>query len=276
MKKRRRALPPGWYPESRDEITRVFSSWESDLPTATANGIAGIVPHAGWTFSGRLAYRVFRELGREVETVIVVGGHLPGAAGVYAAIDDLFETPLGEVPGDMELLECLSAKLSLKEDNHPDNTVEIQLPMVKYFFPESQLLWLRSSPEGEGKGLGLLLHECALSLERKIIVIGSTDLTHYGPNYGFMPRGTGKEARNWVKEENDRQVINAFLTMDREAAIESGVKKMAACSAGGALSAMEFAGASGCGRGELLEYGTSYDIHPSDSFVGYGAIIYRA
>jgi AmmeMemoRadiSam system protein B len=38
---------------------------------------------------------------------------------------------------------------------------------------------------------------------------------------------------------------------------------------------MAFARAVGASRGELLEYRTSRDVHPAESFVGYAAVAYR-
>ena len=35
------------------------------------------------------------------------------------------------------------------------------------------------------------------------VYLVSADLTHYGPYYGFSPKGTGTDAVAWVKNEND-------------------------------------------------------------------------
>ncbi|MCK5008480.1 MAG: AmmeMemoRadiSam system protein B, partial [Spirochaetales bacterium] len=38
--------------------------------------VAGIAPHAGWSFSGSIACHVFQSIPRDTDTVVVVGGHL--------------------------------------------------------------------------------------------------------------------------------------------------------------------------------------------------------
>jgi AmmeMemoRadiSam system protein B len=111
-------------------------------------------------------------------------------------------------------------------------------------------------------------------MNRKIAVVGSTDLTHYGDNYGFSPHGRGPDAVRWVKEVNDRRVVEALLSMDLEKAIELAGREQSACSVGGAVTAARFAQKLGARNGQLLEYRTSYDISPSPFFVGYAGIIY--
>ena len=105
-------------------------------------------------------------------------------------------------------------------------------------------------------------------------MIGSTDLTHYGEAYGFAPRGGGEDAVAWVKEENDRRVIDAFLRMEGERALDLGRSERSACSAGGAAAAIAFAAASDVRKGALVRYTTSWDVAPATSFVGYAGILF--
>jgi AmmeMemoRadiSam system protein B len=113
------------------------------------------------------------------------------------------------------------------------------------------------------------------ALRRRVGVVGSTDLTHYGPNYGFVPKGAGAEAERWVRDVNDRRFIDALVSMDERAARDHAVREHSACSAGGAIAAMAFAREQGATRGDLVAYRTSREVHLSDSFVGYAAVLYR-
>ncbi|HUL30363.1 MAG TPA: AmmeMemoRadiSam system protein B, partial [Thermodesulfobacteriota bacterium] len=107
-----------------------------------------------------------------------------------------------------------------------------------------------------------------------IVAIGSTDLTHYGPNYGFLKKGVGPAAVEWVKKENDKGFIDRALSMDAEGLLKHAIENDSACSAGAAVAAMTTCKALGSQKGVLLDYYTSYDIMPDDSFVGYAGIIY--
>ena len=44
--------------------------------------------------------------------------------------------------------------------------------------------------------------------DKKYVCIGSTDLTHYGPKYGFTPEGAGLSGIEWAKEANDKSFID--------------------------------------------------------------------
>jgi AmmeMemoRadiSam system protein B len=235
-----------------------------------------VAPHAGWEFSGRLACRLLSCLEPETQTVIVVGGHMHPGDGTLAAFEEGYETPLGTVPADLQLLSCLRERLPIEEDRWQDNTVEVQLPLVRHFAPQARALGLRVAPSAEALALGEALDACAAKLGRKLAVIGSTDLTHYGPNYGFTPHGTGPEALAWVREQNDRRLLDSLLALQHEQALELARREHSACSAGAAVAAARFAELRGCRGGRLLEYATSHDRYPGSSFVGYAAVSFPA
>ena len=123
-------------------------------------------------------------------------------------------------------------------------------------------------------GLGKGIKSAADELGKKVAVVGSTDLTHYGRNYGFSPAGRGEKALKWVTEVNDRAFIDSLLEMNAEEALRHARESQSACSAGGAVAAMTYAGESGAAHGTLLCYMTSHDVHPNESFVGYAGITY--
>jgi AmmeMemoRadiSam system protein B len=117
----------------------------------------------------------------------------------------------------------------------------------------------------------------AAALKKKINVLGSTDLTHYGRNYGFMPQGTGEEALRWMREVNDAAFIKAVEAGNSEEALRRAEKDLSSCSAGAVLGAMGFAEEEKLAKARLLEYGTSADMQKDEvpsSFVGYAAFAF--
>lgn len=276
MKTRRRSLPAGWYPQSSIEVVRLLEEWEVSPPRPGKAGTAraAIAPHAGWTFSGRLAARAVFALG-SADTVAVIGGHLPSAWPVLEAVEEGFETPLGTLERDAELSAELASRLRLEPDNVADNTVEVQLPLVKARFPAARILWLRAPAGPAAVELGTKLAESAAALGRNLVCLASTDLTHYGPDYEFEPAGRGAEAEHWVRNVSDRGFIDAALAMDVVALLQRGGEG-AACSSGAAAAAISFAKAVGASRSSLLGYGMSLEVRRAASFVGYCAISFRA
>ena len=274
MRVRKRYLPPGWYPGAEEQIRGAIEIMERSFPSVTATAIAGVVPHAGWEFSGSLALEVLSGISRSLDTMVIIGGHLGPADGILCAFEDAYETPLGQIPADIELLAEIRAALPVREDRHADNTVEVQLPFVRHLFPDARVLGMRVSPSADASLLGAAIAEAALKLGRRVAVVGSTDLTHYGPSYGFAPAGTGPQALRWVREVNDRRLIESLLAMDFNEALERALREHSACSAGGALAAVSFARDNGVEQGRLVRYMTSFDVHPADSFVGYAGILF--
>lgn len=274
MAVRKRSLPPGWYPETADDVRALLDGWSSGPPPTEPTGVAAVVPHAGWAFSGRLAFDTLRCLRPSADTVVVIGGHTYPGSGVYAFPEGEYATPLGTISADDRLRAWLVERMQAAPDRQPDNTVEVQLPFVGYLFPNARVLGLRVEPTERALELGQSLAEAAESLEIRLAVVGSTDLTHYGPSYGFMPRGTGKAALQWVREENDRGEVEALLRQDFRRALTWAAERRAACSAGGAVAAGAYARAAGRTTGHLVGYMTSADVHPGESFVGYAGIVF--
>jgi len=281
MSLRKRILPRGWYPfderDCRREIESNVEGW-SPPPSFSGGGTGGIVPHAGWYFSGKLAARVFFSLKSKgkVDVVVLYGGHLGPDNLPQIVTEEEWETPLGNIKIHTDFVKSLTKRIDSRKESSSsvDNTMEVQLAMVKYFFPEAKLLAIRSPSSLRADALGKEVAEIAQSEGISIVAIGSTDLTHYGPNYGFMTKGIGPSAVEWVKKENDKGFIDQALKMDAAGLLKHAGENDSACSAGAAASAMATCKALGAAKGILLDYYTSYDIMPDDSFVGYAGIVY--
>lgn len=281
MRKRERNLPRGWYPVDRKtcqkEIESFLEGWSpSGLPSGKRLG--GIVPHAGWYFSGRLAARVFYylKLHSYPQLIVLFGGHLGGEEPPRIVTEDTWETPFGEMQIHTDMVKELMKRIEMKVElpTSGDNTMEIQLPMIKYFFPDAKLLAVRSPSSLRAKALGEEVAKISKEEGLSLLAIGSTDLTHYGPNYGFMTKGVGRGAVEWVRKENDKGFIEAALDMDVERLLKHAEKNESACSAGAVAAAIATSKALGAIEGVLLDYYTSYDIMPDESFVGYAGIVY--
>jgi AmmeMemoRadiSam system protein B len=108
------------------------------------------------------------------------------------------------------------------------------------------------------------------------VLVASTDLTHYGPAYGFEPKGRGPAALGWVTGENDPAWIEAVASGDGERMLRTAAQRHNACSAGAVVALNEVARRQGA-RFEPLDYATSADVKPSDAlnFVGYVGGVFR-
>jgi len=266
---RESCLPAGWYPRDSGEISRFLSEWSANRGAARA----AIAPHAGWRYSGKIAARAVSSLDGKTDTLVVIGGHLPAGYPPLFALEDAVSTPLGAMTINAALRAALYKELDGHEDRFPDNTVEVLLPMARFFLPNASLLWLRLPAELSSFDAGKAIADAAKNAGSAIAVLASTDLTHYGPSYRFTPHGVGPEALRWTREVNDRRFIDAVESGDPAAVLERAETDSSSCSAGAVLGAMGFASARGLGPARLLEYGTSAGDGEEipDSFVGYAA-----
>jgi len=121
--------------------------------------------------------------------------------------------------------------------------------------------------------LGREIARIGKDLGRFVLAIGSTDLTHYGPNYGFVPEGIGRSAVDWVRRVNDRFFIEKALEMDGEGVLEHALRMTARAALGQLPRPLRLASLGSKAR-VLLDYYTSYDVMPDDSFVGYAGLLF--
>ncbi len=278
---------PGRHDQCIDEVHKCLE--EANITQALPETIvAGIVPHAGWTFSGATAAMVFtaiRQWHSAVNTFIIFGA-AHGYMGQMPAVYDkgVWATPLGDVTIDEGLAgTILESKAAISDpDAHgTEHSMEVQVPLIKYLFPDAQIVPILTPPSEQAIRLGeIIAGLISNDGKRKIVCIGSTDLTHYGPRYGFIPMGTGKEGLKWATEVNDKQFIDFALGMEAEKMLESAAKNYNACGAGAAAATVAAARGLGKTEGVLLAHTNSNEIMlrkmgvTGAESVGYAAIVF--
>lgn len=282
MGTRRADFAGSWYPGTKRECINTIKEYIEAIPVPAGEymGHGGIVPHAGWYFSGKTAFSVYSSISsrKSPGLIFLFGMHLPAGSPDYIFIDDSIETPIGNLSVHRKACEMLTGSFDFIEEDASsctrDNTLEMQFPLIKYLFPDTGVVLLGVSPTERALRIGEKAAEIADELGNEACLIGSTDLTHYGPNYGFTTMGTGKKSVEWVKKVNDKRMVDAFLRAEPDEVMSEAASSYNACCPGGAAAAIAGIRKSGAGKGTLVHYTTSYDIHPDSSFVGYAGIVY--
>jgi len=280
MDVRRAAFAGSWYPDSAVECAADIQSYLENASPPERPCIGGIVPHAGWYFSGEIACRVIHGLssGPSPDVVVVCGRHLHPESPCYIMTEGAWETPFGDLYIEKDVAGQLNASFSFQvetaQHHTQDNTIELQLPFIKYFFKDTKIVPLGLPPAASSLDIGVAVAKIISDLGLNARIIGSTDLTHYGFNYGYTPMGSGASAVDWVTTDNDRRAVNAMLAMDANVVIKEGLTHQNACCAGAAATSIAASRALGATRAEEVAYATSYDKQPSDSFVGYVGILF--
>jgi MEMO1 family protein len=254
-------------------------------PPEPAKPFAGIVPHAGWSCSGAVAAKVIKTLAAaKPETFVIFGAvHSWGVAegGVYPA--GSWATPFGEVEVDDELAAMLLDRCPDRLVSDPgahaqEHSIEVQVPMIQHLHPGARIVPIAMPPSeraaAAGAAVGAALAECG----KAVAVLGSTDLTHYGANYGFAPWGNGAEAGEKMRE-NDRRIIDLILDFKAGEVVAEASERSSACGSGAIAATVAAATAMGASQATLVQYTTSHDVfnEPPDRFelaVGYAGIIF--
>ncbi|MBK8480447.1 MAG: AmmeMemoRadiSam system protein B [Proteobacteria bacterium] len=275
-------LAGSWYPATPAGCQASFGRFERGaVDSQRTQLVGGIVPHAGWAFSGAIAYNVVRELAAAAsasETIVLFAGHLgPDAASTVMQHGQCW-TPFGPLDTDEALVQQLATAAPLRAEsplNHTqDNSAEVVFPLIKHFFPAARLVILGAPPRAATLQLADAVVEAARRLGRPIAVIASTDLTHYGPNYGWTPQGSGAGAERWVRETNDPLFLAAACEGTPLEVLQTGRLHRNACCPGAVAAAWQCAQRLGASSGERLRYATSADVRPNASFVGYAGVVY--
>ena len=169
-----------------------------DLPDSIAGGV---VPHAGWAFSGDLAGAVFsatKRVNGNVDTFVIFGA-VHCYMGKKPAVYDRgsWETPVGVTRIDDELAGDIVSGTSGVSDldvHGAEHSIEVQVPFIQDIFPEAKIVPIMVPPclgaVEFGAEVGKIIAQAS---GKQIVCIASSDLTHYGPRYGFCPQGAGDQ-----------------------------------------------------------------------------------
>jgi AmmeMemoRadiSam system protein B len=165
------------------------------LPSEGRNKkIIGIIaPHAGYKFSGMGQAWCYKEIAESelADTYIILGTNHTGIGTSSTLLDD-FETPLGIVKTDIEFAQKLIDSgfiIQNKEVHDKEHSIEVQLPFLQFINKDQdfKVVPIAVSSNSNYELFGKKIIEIAKELGRKICLICSSDFTHFGINYAYMP-----------------------------------------------------------------------------------------
>ncbi|MGB8958454.1 MAG: AmmeMemoRadiSam system protein B, partial [Candidatus Aminicenantales bacterium] len=170
------------------DIDGYLAAAKAAAPAASPAGrIAGlVVPHAGYVYSGRTAAAAYALLrGQAIDTVVIIGpSHRVAFEGASIWPDGGFETPLGiaRVDGGLakEIAEASGFRFR-KEAFAEEHSVEVQVPFVQRVLPGAAIV-----PIVMGEQTRTTIRTLAAALakacrDRRVVVVASTDLSHFLP-----------------------------------------------------------------------------------------------
>ncbi|HNQ23750.1 MAG TPA: AmmeMemoRadiSam system protein B [Phycisphaerae bacterium] len=249
--------------------------------------LGGLVPHAGWVCSGSVAAGVFKALAASRRPkVIVLFGAAHRHRGRQAALfgSGRWETPLGGIEIDDRLAERILGHTNLIVDDpyahENEHSLEVQLPLIKHLFPETKIVPIVVPSVQVAHEVGDAVARTVNAYQYDVVIVGTTDLTHYGPNYGFVPHGIGRDGNRWAKQENDRRFLEVVSELRAEDVVAEARTSHNACGGGAVAATLAAVRALGATRGVLLSHTTSSEVLGAKTgavqqdSVGYAGVVF--
>ncbi len=184
-----------WYPGDSAALAKTVDDLlaQATPPPLSAKPFAVVAPHAGYRYSAPAAAAGYAALrGHTYKRVVVLAfSHRAGGLRGVDVPQELtaYATPLGEVPVDRKICDqLLSTPLfaSRPDVDRGEHSLELQLPFLQRVVKDFQLVPLLVGQMTD--------QECAAAaealrpwLDEDTLLVASTDFTHYGPNYGYVP-----------------------------------------------------------------------------------------
>ncbi len=207
-----------WYPGNRDDLDalldELFEKSAERAGPVLPNPLGFVVPHAGLVYSGAVAAAVYRTLqaARPSRVILLGFSHRGGGAGVRRPELSAYTTPLGEIPVDASFGHNVFA--AAPEGRLCDHSVEIQLPLLQRAVPGVPVVPLYVGPLDE-TARKQAAADLARALQPGDVLIASSDLTHYGRDFGYEPFPAGNRLVQHL-EELDSRIMEAAGSIDPE------------------------------------------------------------
>ena len=183
-----------WFPAEAQALRRMIAGLQPDPRPAPVAGVCAVlVPHAGYPFSGKVACQAYARLDTNAyDRVVVMGPTHSIRMHDKVSIPDaaLLETPLGRVAVDADFVAALrkSAMVVCEPRAHlQEHSDQIQVPLLQSVFGDRIKLVPLVVGQMDPAASRAFARVLRPLLDARTLVVVSSDFTHYGPNYGYVP-----------------------------------------------------------------------------------------
>ncbi len=278
-----------FYPQSPDACRQMAQQLLADAPRHPAEapgGLGGLVPHAGWICSGQVAAETLVHLaaGEAPDLVVVFGAAHNASSRLGAALDShaAWSLPTGQVllpqAVESELAKTGHGFVIDGRMHEREHAIEVQIPFIQLLWPGAAILPVVVEPDQDAPEIGRQAARIISRLTRRPIFLASSDLTHYGANYGLMPAGTGPKAMAWAAA-NDQRLLRLVCELKAGQVVDEARSHQNACGAGAIAAMLAACLEMGATSARVLRHTSSYQtLHrvgpqSGDLSVGYAAAV---
>ena len=200
-----------WYPGTEQAIRALAEKWERTIAEEDAGGESAapaksnvlLLPHAGWAYSGEVAWRAARLVrGAGFRRVVILApSHRAWIENrLVAPESDAVETPLGEIKVDREWIDRLALLAPVLRSDRlhaAEHSAQIEYPLLQLALGKGfAVAPLVMGSFGEDQ-MGMCVRALARLVDDRTLLVLSSDFTHYGDDFSYAPYGTkgGEDVR---------------------------------------------------------------------------------
>jgi hypothetical protein len=253
-----------FYPGNPDELRKLINIFLASVKLQNINNIISIIcPHAGYIYSGQVAAHSYKEASiTEYDSIIIIAPSHSEFFNFISVFDgNAYRTPLGIVDVDTQRAQLLASKspyIKLSHHGHlNEHSLEVQLPFLQVLFKNIKIVPVVMGQQSSqninelGEVIGTLFKN------DKILIVASTDLSHY------YPYETAVALDSKVIE-----LVNSFDINGLKAGFIGN--RLELCGGGPVISAMIASKLLGADSSKVLDYKNSGDVTGDTSaVVGY-------
>jgi AmmeMemoRadiSam system protein B len=257
-----------WYPDVPARLIGELDTYlaRAHVPTDIVPR-AIVSPHAGLMYSGPVAAYAYNAARlSHVDVVVLIGpSHFVPFTGVSIWAEGVWETPLGSIRVDEELAAAIRSAsdvvVDLDKAHGREHSLEMQLPFLAHLMPGVPIvpMVMGQQTAATSFALGQALADAIGTSARKVLLVASSDLSHY--------------ENAAVAADLDSVVMARIEAMDPGGlmrALEHEPRH--ACGGGPIVSVLDAASRLGASTARVLRYADSGDVSgDKSSVVGYMA-----
>lgn len=145
MKIKPPAVAGKFYTDDKEELLKQLDSFDKNtLNDYECKTRAVIVPHAGYFYSGQLAYSGLQYLDKEVKNIFIFAPpHYVVVKEASISSYDAWETPLGEIKLNKEINEELHQRFGCEFQDEAftdEHSIEVQVPIIQKLLPHANII----------------------------------------------------------------------------------------------------------------------------------------
>jgi len=201
-----------FYPQTKEELLAELNLLFEVQTEFYSDALGIIVPHAGYLYSGQVAAKTYKAISTIKKKKFVILGVDHYGTNVIATSKQDWITPLGTAKIDIEFVNKITREQAIIQDEiamEKEHSIEVQLPFLQYVFKDFKFVPIQ---------LPSLQYQEILELmdvlkDEDYFFIASSDFTHYGSSYGFLPKESIYNPADYVNKL-DREIIKVIQEFD--------------------------------------------------------------